>query len=205
MKLYKPPQIIRLLYPALYRIKTSRNAIYLTFDDGPCEKTTPHILKILRKYNIKATFFCVGDNILKYPDIFEQIKKEGHIVGNHTMHHSNGLYTNTNNYLDEIDECASIIGNNLFRPPHGLITPRQNAILRKKGYKIILWDVITYDWDRKQTEEEILDIIQKKTRKGSIIVMHDSQKAADRTLKVLEKSIIWIKSQGYELKPLVKK
>ena len=198
--MYQPPKILRLLSPAEYQITTAKREVYLTFDDGPCAETTPTILAILRQHNIKATFFCVGDNILKHPDLFTQIKTEGHQVGNHTMHHSKGFYTNTNDYLNEIDECAELVGNNLFRPPHGLITPRQNSMLRNKGYKIIQWDVITYDWDDKHTPDDILNVVKRYTRPGSIIVMHDSIKAAPRTLKILEDIIIWLKTEGYELK-----
>ena len=200
--MYQPNKILKLLCPAEYRIKSAGHAVYLTFDDGPCPETTPEILKILQKHNAKATFFCVGDNILKHPELFTQIKAEDHQVANHTMHHSKGFYTNTNDYLNEIDECAALIGNNLFRPPHGLITPRQNSMLRNKNYKIIQWDVITYDWDHKHTPKDILNIIKRYTRPGSIIVLHDSLKTAPRTLKILENIIIWLKTEGYELKTL---
>ncbi len=198
--MYQPPKILHLLCPAEYRIPTAGREVYLTFDDGPCPETTPTILDILRQHNVKATFFCVGDNIVKHPELFAQIKAEGHQVGNHTMHHSKGFYTNTNDYLNEIDECAALVGNNLFRPPHGLITPRQNSMLRNKGYKIIQWNVITYDWDNKHTPENILNVVKHYTRPGSIIVMHDSIKAAPRTLKILEEIIIWLKNESYELK-----
>jgi peptidoglycan/xylan/chitin deacetylase (PgdA/CDA1 family) len=190
------------LCPAVYRIPTVEREVYLTFDDGPCIETTPIIIDILRKHNVQATFFCVGDNILKHPELFAQIKAEGHQVGNHTMHHSKGFYTNTNDYINEIDECAALIGNNLFRPPHGLITPRQNAMLRNKRYKIIQWDVITYDWDKRHSADRVFEVIKRYSRPGSIIVMHDSQKAAARTLEILEDSIIWLKQQGYILKTL---
>jgi peptidoglycan/xylan/chitin deacetylase (PgdA/CDA1 family) len=190
------------LCPAVYRIPTVEREVYLTFDDGPCIETTPIIIDILRKHNVKATFFCVGDNILKHPELFAQIKAEGHQVGNHTMHHSKGFYTNTNDYINEIDECAALIGNNLFRPPHGLITPRHNAMLRNKRYKIIQWDVITYDWDKRHSADRVFEVIKRYSRPGSIIVMHDSQKAAARTLEILEDSIIWLKQQGYILKTL---
>ena len=200
--MYQPPKILHLLCPAEYRIPTAGREVYLTFDDGPCPETTPTILDILRQHNVKATFFCVGDNIVKHPELFAQIKAEGHQVGNHTMHHSKGFYTNTNDYLNEIDECAALVGNNLFRPPHGLITPRQNSMLRNKGYKIIQWDVITYDWDNKHTPEDILNVVKHYTRPGSIFVMHDSIKAAPRTLKILEEIIIWLKNENYELKTL---
>ncbi len=202
IKIYQPNKILKLLCPAEYRIKSAGHAIYLTFDDGPCPETTPKILNILQKHNVKATFFCVGDNIVKHPELFAQIKSEGHQVGNHTMHHSKGFYTNTNDYINEIDECAALVGNNLFRPPHGLITPRQNSMLRNKSYKIIQWDVITYDWDAKHTSNDILNIVKRYTQPGSIIVMHDSIKAAPRTLKVLEEIIIWLKTEGYKLKIL---
>ena len=200
--MYQPNKILKLLCPAVYNIPTAGHNVYLTFDDGPCAETTPIILDILRKHNVKATFFCVGDNILKHPELFAQIKAEGHQVGNHTMHHSKGFYTNTNDYINEIDECAALIGNNLFRPPHGLITPRQNAMLRNKGYKIIQWDVITYDWDSNHSPNKIFNVVKRYTRAGSIIVMHDSIKAAPRTLQILETIIIWLKAQGYILKTL---
>ena len=202
MKLYQPTKILRLLCPAIYRISSDEKIVYLTFDDGPCKKTTQRILEILREQEVKATFFCVGDNILKHPELFAKIKAEGHQIGNHTMHHSKGFYTNTNNYINEIDECASLIGNKLFRPPHGLITPCQNAILKNKGYKIIQWDVITYDWDKNHTKEKILNIIKQYTRKGSIIVMHDSEKAAPRVLNTLEEIIIELKSRNYKFRTL---
>ena len=202
MTLYQPPKILKLLSPATYQIPTTEREIYLTFDDGPCAETTHIILEILRKHNTKATFFCVGDNIINHPELFAQIKTEGHQVANHTMHHSKGFYTNTNDYINEIDECAALVGNNLFRPPHGLITPRQNAMLRNKGYKIIQWDVITYDWDTKHTTNDILNIIKQYTRPGSIIAMHDSIKAAPRTLQVLDNIITWLKSQNYKIKTL---
>ena len=202
IKIYQPNKILKLLCPAEYRIKSAGHAVYLTFDDGPCPETTPKILNILQKHNVKATFFCVGDNIVKHPELFAQIKSEGHQVGNHTMHHSKGFYTNTNDYINEIDECAALVGNNLFRPPHGLITPRQNSMLRNKSYKIIQWDVITYDWDAKHTSNDILNIVKRYTQPGSIIIMHDSIKAAPRTLKVLEEIIIWLKTEGYKLKIL---
>ena len=202
MTLYQPPKILKLLSPATYQIPTTEREIYLTFDDGPCTETTHIILEILRKHNTKATFFCVGDNIINHPELFAQIKAEGHQVANHTMHHSNGFYTNTHDYINEIDECAALVGNNLFRPPHGLITPRQNAMLRNKGYKIIQWDVITYDWDTKHTTNDILNIIKQYTRPGSIIAMHDSIKAAPRTLQVLDNIITWLKSQNYKIKTL---
>lgn len=202
MKLYQPNKILRLLCPAIYRISSDEKIVYLTFDDGPCKKTTKRILEILREQEVKATFFCVGDNITSQPELFAQIKAEGHQIGNHTMHHSKGFYTNTNDYLNEIDECAALVGNNLFRPPHGLITPRQNAMLKNKGYKIIQWDVITYDWDSDHTPEKILNTIKQYTRNGSIIVMHDSEKAAPRVLEVLEDIIIWLKQEGYKLTTL---
>ncbi len=200
--MYQPNKILKLLCPAVYKINTTEQEVYLTFDDGPCPETTLKILNILQKHNVKATFFCVGNNIVKHHELFTKIKENGHQVGNHTMYHSKGFYTNTNDYINEIDECATLIGNNLFRPPHGLITPRQNRMLHNKGYKIIQWDVITYDWDNKHTSEDILNIVKRYTRPGSIIVMHDSIKAAPRTLKILEEVVIWLKSQNYKLKTL---
>jgi peptidoglycan/xylan/chitin deacetylase (PgdA/CDA1 family) len=198
------PKFLRLIAgkECEFHIPTKEKIIYLTFDDGPVPEVTPKVLDILKRHNAKATFFCVGDNIRKYPELYKRLLDEGHNVGNHTMHHSKGFYTNTNDYLNEIDECAALVGNNLFRPPHGLITPRQNAMLKNKGYKIIQWDVITYDWDNNHTTKDILNIIKRYTRNGSIIVMHDSEKAAPRVLEVLEDIIIELKQEGYKLATL---
>ena len=137
-------KILQLFIPAIWNIKDGTRSIYLTFDDGPCPEVTPKVLDILDKYNIKATFFCVGDNVRRHPQIFDLLIKNGHRVGNHTMHHIKGFNTSCNEYLRDVEEAGTVIDSNLFRPPYGRITLRQLKELKKR-YKVIMWDVITRD------------------------------------------------------------
>lgn len=170
--------------------------VYLTFDDGPNPETTQQVLDILNRYHIKATFFCVGDNVRKYPEEFAKLSANGHIVGNHTMHHLRGFSTPKQTYLDDIAEANSYIHSELFRPPHGRIHWNQLSALRKQ-YKIVFWDVITRDYNAKLPPERIIRIVKHYTRNGSIIVFHDSLKAKRNLLGALEPSIQWLIAQGY--------
>lgn len=171
--------------------------VYLTFDDGPNPETTQQVLDILAKHGIRATFFCVGDNVRKYPEEFAKLSAAGHVVGNHTMHHLRGFSTSCQNYLSDIAEADALIQSSLFRPPHGRITWRQLFALRRR-YTIVFWDVITRDYNRKLTPEKVLGIVKHYTRNGSIIVFHDSVKAAPNMLHALEPAILWLKEQGYD-------
>ncbi|MDR1544144.1 MAG: polysaccharide deacetylase family protein [Prevotellaceae bacterium] len=193
--------LIRLLWKAIWRINDGSKTVYLTFDDGPCPKITPKTLDILDKFGIKATFFCVGDNVRKYPEIFEEIKRRGHTVGNHTMHHLKGFNTDFQSYLNDIEEANSYIQSSLLRPPYGRITFRQLRELRKK-YTIVMWDIITRDYNPCLPPKKIFSIIKKYTRKGSIIVFHDSEKSAKNMLEALPKAVEWLQKQGYEFKSL---
>ena len=170
--------------------------VYLTFDDGPIPEMTPWVLDILDKYQIKATFFCVGDNVRKYPEVYKQVLEKGHKVGNHTYNHLQGIRTRTKNYTKNAEEAARFIKSNLFRPPHGHIRIRQFLKLRKK-YKIVLWDVVTRDYSKYMTPEKVLDNVKKYTRNGSIIVFHDSLKAEKNIKGSLTQTIEWLKDQGY--------
>lgn len=199
--MYQLYYLLRKLLPAVYRMDRREKRIYLTFDDGPCEESTSTILDILNRQKVKATFFCIGENVMKYQQLFLRISSEGHSIGNHTMHHTNGFSCRTKQYIRDIDEANTHIQSNLFRPPYGRIYPWQLRRLRK-DYKIICWDVIAYDWDKKRTPEDVANIIKKYTRNGSIIVLHDSKKAAPRTLIMLEETIIWLKTEGYEFATL---
>lgn len=175
--LIQPAPLLRKLYPkAVWKIDTSEKIIYLTFDDGPIPGLTEWILEELKKYNAKATFFCVGDNILKNPSIFKRIKEEKHAVGNHTMHHLKGFKTNLKAYLEEVEDCNHLISNKLFRPPYGQLTPFQYRDLHGKGYKIILWDVISYDYEKINPAICLKNVI-KNTKEGSIVLFHDNIKA----------------------------
>lgn len=175
--LVRPPQILRKLYKgSVWRMTKNEPIIYLTFDDGPIPELTPWVLDILRQYEIKATFFCVGENINKHPEIFKRIIDEGHQVGNHTYNHLKGWKTHNNSYFDNIAKCQTLTQTDLFRPPYGRITKSQYRALLL-DYRIIFWDVLSYDYDALVSPEKCLDNCLKYTRNGSVIVFHDNIKA----------------------------
>lgn len=175
--LVRPPQILRKLYKgSVWRMTKNEPIIYLTFDDGPIPELTPWVLDILRHYEIKATFFCVGENINKHPEIFKRIIDEGHQVGNHTYNHLKGWKTHNNSYFDNIAKCQTLTQTDLFRPPYGRITKSQYRALLL-DYRIIFWDVLSYDYDALVSPEKCLDNCLKYTRNGSVIVFHDNIKA----------------------------
>ncbi len=155
--------------------------LYLTFDDGPIPNLTEWVLDELKKYDAKATFFCVGANVVRNNKIFERLKQEGHQVANHTMFHSKGFKMNTLDYLKEVDDCEQFTTTKLFRPPYGQLKKSQYRALIKKGYKIIMWDVISYDYET-IPEETVLRNVIKNSKNGSIVLFHDNIKA-ERNLK----------------------
>jgi len=175
--------------------------VYLTFDDGPVPEVTPGILEILRKKDVKATFFCVGHNVMKYPDVFEQVRQDGHGVGNHTFHHLNGWKTPPAAYYEDVKRCEEYFQTNLFRPPHGRFTPSQYFLLRKE-YLFVMWSVLAKDYHRRITPEQCLDIVTKHTQPGSIVVFHDSIKASEKVLYVLPRFLDHFLEQGYSFKIL---
>ena len=201
MFIEQPPQIIRNLYPsAIWRMDKDERAVYLTFDDGPIPRVTPWVLDVLDKYGIKATFFMVGDNIRKHPDEFRMVVERGHRIGNHTFNHIRGLSYDINSYLENTEKaCRMMMETNLFRPPHGYMSPKQYAELKKR-YKIIMWDLVTRDYNRKFNGEQILQKVKKYARNGSIITFHDSIKSEENLKYALPKAIEWLKEQGYEFK-----
>ncbi len=199
----QPPMLYRLLFPeAVWRIRHrgARN-VYLTFDDGPIPEMTPKILEILRRYDVKATFFMVGDNVRRHPELFEAIRADGHSVGNHTMHHVQGLHCTWRTYARDIFEADRLIGSSLFRPPHGLIKPQQLKVVNSH-FNVIMYDVVTRDYSRHLTADRVFDNVRRYTRPGSIIVFHDSLKSGARTLEALPRAIEWLREQGYELLPI---
>ena len=170
---YRPPDLLRRLFPDLvWRMPAEDNAVYLTFDDGPDPEGTPRLLDLLAEHGIKATFFCVGRQVEKFPAIFERIKKEGHGVGNHTYSHLSGWTTSNKKYFEDIERADKIIGSRLFRPPYGRIRPSQIRHLKQK-YIIFMWDLMTGDFSPRQTPEKISRRVEKYLRPGSVVVGHD--------------------------------
>lgn len=200
MLIEQPPFLYRMFFPgAIWRINKEEKCVYLTFDDGPIPEITPWVLDLLDKYNIKATFFCVGDNVRKYPEIYKDVIARGHRVGNHTFHHLQGLRHTTRRYKANAALASEHIESNLFRPPHGHIRFRQFFFLKKK-YKIIMWDVVTRDYSWRLNAEQVFRNVKKYTRNGSVIVFHDSLKAEPRMKEALPKSIEWLLNEGYTFK-----
>lgn len=175
-------------------------AVYLTFDDGPIPRVTPWVLDILDKYDIKATFFMVGDNIRKHPDEFKMVVERGHRIGNHTFNHIRGLSYDISSYMENTEKAGNMMFNtDLFRPPHGYMSPKQYKALKEK-YKIIMWDLVTRDYNRKLNGEQVLAKVKKYARNGSIITFHDSLKSEENLKYALPKAIEWLKEQGYSFK-----
>ncbi|UCG26880.1 MAG: polysaccharide deacetylase family protein [Bacteroidales bacterium] len=159
----------------IWRIPNSENKVYLTFDDGPNPEVTPWVLDMLGKHEAKATFFCLGRNVERYPDLFERIKDEGHSVGNHSYSHPDGWRTRNRDYFKDVERADRLIGSPLFRPPYGRITPSQIRVLKKK-YKIVMWDLLSGDFDQKTTLKECVRRIKKYAKTGSIVVLHEPMK-----------------------------
>jgi len=192
------PKFLRLFFGELiWQIDTDSRLIYLTFDDGPVPEVTPKVLDILDLYGWKATFFCVGENVMKHPDLYQEILRRGHRVGNHSFNHIRGFAYPLVEYVANVRKASAYIDSKLFRPPHGRIKFSQiNAL--KHDYQIVMWDVITYDYDRNKSPESIFNIIKRHLRKGSIVVFHDSIKAERNVLTVLPKALEYWKEQNYQ-------
>jgi peptidoglycan/xylan/chitin deacetylase (PgdA/CDA1 family) len=200
MYLVKSPFLLKWYYPSLIWNKTRKEkVIYLTFDDGPIPDVTPFVLKTLKDFNAKATFFCIGDNIIKHHDVFEQIKKEGHRIGNHTFNHLKGWKTEDQVYLENFKKCQELTGTNLFRPPYGRIKKSQISGIRSVNpeMKIIMWDVLSGDFDIKLSPEKCYKNVINNTRNGSIIVFHDSLKAFDRLEYALPRFLQYFTDKGF--------
>ncbi|MBR5696432.1 MAG: polysaccharide deacetylase family protein [Paludibacteraceae bacterium] len=196
------PTVYRKIFPGtVWRLPQEEKTVYLTFDDGPIPEVTTFVLDLLREKGIKATFFCVGDNVRKHPDVFRQVQEEGHIVGNHTFNHLQGLYTSSRKYISNVVKADELIKSPLFRPPHGILRYLQFMTLRKK-FKIVFWDVVTRDYNRKLSGEDVLEIVRKYTRNGSIIVFHDSLKAEKNIRYALPKAIDYLMAEGYKFEVL---
>lgn len=202
MFIEQPPQIFRALYPqAIFRMDPNEKAVYLTFDDGPIPEVTPWVLDQLDKYEIKATFFMVGDNIHKHPEVFQMVIDRGHRVGNHTYNHIRGFEYSNSEYLENTKLVDSIVHSELFRPPHGHMGFRQYYTLRHY-YKIIMWDLVTRDYSKKMRPEQVFKNVKRYARNGSIITFHDSLKSWNNgnLQYALPRSIEYLLDKGYAFK-----
>lgn len=199
----RPPLIYRLLFPeGMWRYRRrGQKTIYLTFDDGPVPEETPWVLDLLDREGVKATFFMVGDNVRRHPELLEEVRRRGHSYGNHTMHHLQGIKETTSRYLRDITEADLLIGSPLFRPPHGIIWPGQ-ARLINRHYNIVMYDVVTRDYSKRVDGRRVFRNVRKHVRDGSIIVFHDSIKAHANMRYALPRAIKWLKRQGYTFAPL---
>lgn len=199
----KTPSIVKRLFPNyVWDIKTRDKSIFLTFDDGPTPEITCWVLNQLKAFNAKATFFCIGDNIEKHPHIYQSIIEQGHTVGNHTYNHLKGWTTKTPKYISNIELTEKLICSKLFRPPYGKLKRKQGKILIEKGYKIIMWDVLSLDWDKSINGEQCYQNVIKNAAPGSIIVFHDSVKASKNLHETLPRVLKFFSQKGYSFKAL---
>jgi peptidoglycan/xylan/chitin deacetylase (PgdA/CDA1 family) len=208
MKFYfvKTPWLFKFIFRNwVWSFSENQKIIYLTFDDGPTPEITPWILNLLQKFNAQATFFCIGKNMVKHPEIFQAILKNNHSFGNHTNDHLNGWKTNTDLYIENCLEAANTTEHptKLFRPPYGKLFYSQSKRLRNKGFKIIMWDVLSADFDTKISKEKCLQNVLKNTRNGSILVFHDSSKASKKLKFVLPKVLEYFTEKGYSFQKIV--
>ncbi|MCR9285864.1 polysaccharide deacetylase family protein [Saprospiraceae bacterium] len=202
MYLVKTPRFIQRLFPNYtWKVPTSEKVLYITFDDGPIPQVTPWVLDQLKTYNAKATFFCVGENVQKHRAIFEEVIANGHSVGNHTFNHLNGWGTDNIPYFHNVRRCAQLVKSELFRPPYGRLMPKQTQFLQRH-YRIIMWDILSGDFDENLSKEQCLSNVMDHVENGSVIVFHDSLKAKDKLEFVLPQVLAYYAQQGYSFEAL---
>jgi peptidoglycan/xylan/chitin deacetylase (PgdA/CDA1 family) len=205
MYLVKSPFFLKWYYPSLIWNKArSEKAIYLTFDDGPIPDVTDFVLKTLQDYDAKGTFFCIGDNIRKHPEVYDRLIAAGHRIGNHTFNHLKGWKTEDEAYLENFEQCQALTATKLFRPPYGRIKKSQARAIKEKHpeMNIIMWDVLSGDFDTKLAPEKCFDNVVRHTGNGSIIVFHDSLKAFDRLQYALPRTLAFFKERGFAFRTL---
>jgi peptidoglycan-N-acetylglucosamine deacetylase len=194
MRLYRPGFLAGFLYPeALFRIKTTAKVLYLTFDDGPDPVSSPKLLDILGKFHVGATFFCNGSEAEKYPDLMNEIRKRGYLIGNHGYDHRDGWKTNPMDYINDVNRASQFTSDKMFRPPYGRLSMKQKKLLR--SFKIVLWDIIAYDFDKAFGSRRSLGKLKNKIRPGSIIVLHDT--ALSCANEILDEFIVFALGKGY--------
>lgn len=204
----KMPKVLQAVYPKrLWSINTAEKVLYLTFDDGPIPEVTPWVMDTLANFNAKATFFCIGDNVRKHPDIYQQLIANGHRVSNHTMHHVKGWKTPLVAYLREVDSCQNLMEmeagqeiHKLFRPPYGQLRSKQAKALQKKGFQVVMWDVLSADFDTALTPEACTKNVIDNANAGSIVVFHDSKKAWPRLKLALPEVLKYYSEKGFAFK-----
>ncbi|MBR1655404.1 MAG: polysaccharide deacetylase family protein [Prevotella sp.] len=202
MVIEQPARWMRWLYPkAMWRMKKDERTVYLTFDDGPIPESTPFILETLAEFGIKATFFMVGENVKRHPELYERIVAEGHQVGNHTFNHLGAFKHWTITYIINTFKANELIHAHLFRPPHGWMRPSEYYWLRKE-FRVVMWDVVTRDYSKWMTADGVVNNVKRYVRNGSIITFHDSLKSIDKLRTALPESIRWLKEQGYAFKTI---
>jgi peptidoglycan/xylan/chitin deacetylase (PgdA/CDA1 family) len=208
----KTPSLLTAVYrECLWKVPTTEKKLYLTFDDGPLPEITPFVLDELKKWKAKATFFCIGKNIEANPELFKRTLAEGHRIGNHTYNHLNGWNTGDKEYFENVEKCDTVLRDliphsqfhipNLFRPPYGKMKPSQYITL-KADYTLVMWDVLSFDFDLSMTEEKVLDNVLKNAEAGSIIVMHDSLKAKPKVEYALPKLLEHFTAKGFMFEAL---
>jgi peptidoglycan-N-acetylglucosamine deacetylase len=197
------PFFIRLIAPMLvWKVKTKEKAVFLTFDDGPHPQITPWVLQQLEKYQAKGTFFCVGENAEKYPETVKMMREQQHQIGNHTHTHISGWNSSKETYLENIEHCNQLTKSRLFRPPYGRINPWHIAAVKKKGYQIVMWTILTRDYEDALPIKKALRAILKNTKSGSILVFHDSEKAEAQLKQLLPEVLEELGKQGYSFAPI---
>lgn len=204
MKIFKVPRFFRLFFPnKTWGFSTSEKVVYLTFDDGPDPGITPWLLDFLANKNIVATFFCVGENVKKYPEIYARILAEGHAVGNHCMRHQKGTNVTLEEYVQSVELASQFIDSNLFRPPYGRMTIRQTHALRKK-YVIIMWSWLSFDYDPSISVSKIIKKAKRQIQAGDILVLHDNSKTTDRLKVILPELIEISRAKGLSFSTIQK-
>ncbi len=201
MRFFTTPKLIQFLFPKWNWKGTGINSIYLTFDDGPNKKITPWILSFLKSKNIKATFFCVGEMAAQSAEILEEIIKDGHAIGHHTMHHENGWKTTLNDYVGAVKQSGEFINSRLFRPPYGKITLAQSKKLMNELFNIIMWTWLSYDFDPKVSAKKIVSKA-KKIKGGDILVFHDNARDIEKTKEIIPSIINELLGRGLNFKTL---